>query len=47
MAAVFESEDAYVANANSPEQHRRYQRYRELLSADPEWTDGEIVYTNL
>jgi heme-degrading monooxygenase HmoA len=41
----FESKDAYVANANSPEQHARYLRYRELFAADPEWHDGEIVFS--
>jgi quinol monooxygenase YgiN len=45
MALVFASQEAYVANANSAEQHKRYERYREFLAADPEWHDGEIVYT--
>lgn len=42
-AAVFESKDAYVANANNPEQDKWFQRLREHLEADPEWNDGEIV----
>jgi antibiotic biosynthesis monooxygenase (ABM) superfamily enzyme len=41
----FDSKEAYLANANSPEQHARYLEYRELLSAEPEWHDGEIVYS--
>lgn len=40
--AVFESEDAYRANASSPEQHQRYLAYRALLDADPEWHDGVV-----
>lgn len=43
LATVFESKEAYLANAASPEQDARYQKMRELLSADPEWHDGEIV----
>lgn len=43
MAVVFESKDAYWANARSPEQDARYQKMRALLISDPEWHDGEIV----
>ena len=45
IAIVFESKEAYVANANSPEMHQRYLQYRELLTGDPEWHDGEVVYS--
>jgi heme-degrading monooxygenase HmoA len=41
--AVFESEAAYRANADSPEQHQRYLAYRALLDADPEWHDGTVA----
>lgn len=44
MAVVFESRELYRANAESPDQHARYLQFRELLEADPEWEDGEIVY---
>ncbi len=44
MAVVFESKDAYVANAGSPQQHARYEQYRALLAEEPEWHDGEIVH---
>jgi heme-degrading monooxygenase HmoA len=47
LAVVFESKEAYQANARSPEQNQRYQGYRDLLQADPEWHDGEVVYSNL
>jgi quinol monooxygenase YgiN len=43
MVVVFESKEAYQANASSPEQDARYRKFRELLTADPEWHDGEIV----
>ena len=43
LVVAFASKEAYVANANSSEQHARYLEYRALLDADPEWHDGEIV----
>ncbi len=43
-AVLFESREAYMANANSPEQDRWYQDFRALLESDPEWNDGEIVF---
>ncbi|HET8647927.1 MAG TPA: antibiotic biosynthesis monooxygenase [Vicinamibacteria bacterium] len=45
MAVAFTDKAAYVANAQSPEQDARYQKLRALLTADPEWHDGEIVAT--
>ena len=44
MAVVFESKEAYQANAASPEQDAIYQQMRALLAADPEWHDGTVVY---
>jgi quinol monooxygenase YgiN len=44
LAVVFTDKAAYEANAASPEQHARFLQYRELLAADPEWHDGEVVY---
>jgi heme-degrading monooxygenase HmoA len=43
LAVVFESKEAYVANATSPEQDASYQQMRALLESDPEWNDGEVV----
>ncbi|HET8853381.1 MAG TPA: hypothetical protein VFN02_12715 [Ktedonobacteraceae bacterium] len=40
IAAVFESREAYLANAG---QHARYQQWLPLLDGEPEWHDGEIV----
>jgi hypothetical protein len=44
MAVLFESRESYVKNAVSPEQDQRYRHFRDLLEADPEWHDGEILY---
>jgi len=41
--AVFDSEASYRKNANDPEQDRWYRRLRELLEADPEWNDGDVL----
>jgi hypothetical protein len=41
--AVFESEKSYRDNAESPEQNAEYQRFRALLTADPEWHDGTVL----
>ena len=44
IVAAFESREAYMANADSPEQNQRYLQMRQWLAADPEWYDGEIIY---
>jgi quinol monooxygenase YgiN len=43
VLAVFASKEAYVANANDPEQDRWYRELRAELADDPEWNDGTIV----
>lgn len=43
MAVAFESEEAYRANADSPEQDAWYRKMLEHLEGAPEWHDGEIV----
>lgn len=45
LAVAFDSRESYRANAESPEQHEEYLRYRELLDEEPEWHDGEIVHS--
>ena len=45
LAVVFDSRETYQANAQSPDQDVRYREMRELLEADPELNDGEIVYS--
>jgi heme-degrading monooxygenase HmoA len=46
LVVGFASREDYRANAASPEQHARYERYRALLLADPEWHDGEVVVSH-
>lgn len=43
LVAIFESKEAYWANAQSPEQHERFTRLRTMLLEDPQWHDGIIV----
>jgi heme-degrading monooxygenase HmoA len=43
LAVVFESREAYWANAESPEQDARYRQLLAVLEHAPEWHDGEIV----
>lgn len=45
IAVIFTNKDAYLANANSPEQDARYRQLLAYLDGPPEWHDGEIVYT--
>lgn len=47
QAVLFESKEAYVANASSPEQDARYRELLELLEGPPDWHDGEIVHSYL
>ncbi len=42
-STVFESEEAYRKNAESPEQHRRWQQLRSILEVDIEWHDGDVM----
>ena len=42
---VFESAEAYWANAESPEQNERFEKAMALLQpvGEPEWNDGAVV----
>lgn len=42
MVAVFDDETTYRANAADPQQDREFRKFRELLTADPEWHDGAV-----
>lgn len=44
LAVMFESREAYVANAESAEQHSRFMKLMTVLDSEPEWHDGEIIY---
>ena len=45
MVVLFQDKESYQANASDPAMDKEYRRYRELLEADPEWHDGEIVFS--
>lgn len=47
LAVAFDSRESYRANAESPRQHEEYLAYRELLEGDPEWHDGEILFSEV
>jgi quinol monooxygenase YgiN len=44
MSVVFESEEAYKKNADSPEMDRQYRQMLEHLQGEPEWHDGEVIH---
>ena len=44
VTTIFESKSAYKKFADSPEQSKRFNKMRELLAADPEWHDGEVIH---
>ena len=41
--AVFESKEAHLANANSPEQHSTCTKIIEHLESETAWTDGHYI----
>jgi quinol monooxygenase YgiN len=45
MAVVFESKEAYVTNAKRSETDANYRRLVQFLVSEPEWNDGEIVFS--
>ncbi len=45
LAVIFADKESYFANARSPEQDMRYREMVELLEGEPEWHDGEIVFS--
>jgi heme-degrading monooxygenase HmoA len=44
VTTIFESKSAYKKFADSPDQDKRFRQMRELLAADPEWHDGEVIH---
>jgi hypothetical protein len=47
LAVIFENEEKYRANADTPQQNERYEKMMESLAAAPEWHDGEIMYRDV
>ena len=44
MSVVFESEEAYRRNAQSPKMDAEYRKMLEHLDAEPEWHDGHVIH---
>ena len=45
LAVVFRDEQSYRANASSPEQDQRFRGMMQHLESEPEWHDGNVVYS--
>jgi len=43
LAVMFESKEAYQANADRPETNADFEKMMQFLVAEPEWHDGEVV----
>lgn len=43
LIGIFPDREEYFKNAEDPETDRWYRRMREVLAADPEWNDGEVI----
>jgi len=46
LVVAFESKEAYQANATSPEQHDRFRQFSALMETEPEWHDGEVMFSH-
>jgi heme-degrading monooxygenase HmoA len=46
LVVAFEDKASYVKNAEDPAQHARFMELAAFFASDPEWHDGEIVYTH-
>lgn len=44
LSVVFESEELYRKNADSPDMDREYRRMLEHLQGEPEWHDGNVIH---
>ncbi len=43
ISVIFESREAYVANANTPVQDQLYHQMLSGLEEPPEWHDGDVI----
>ncbi|MGA2514034.1 MAG: hypothetical protein ABSG37_10495 [Candidatus Limnocylindrales bacterium] len=46
LAVLFTDRDAYVRNADDPAQDVQFRELRQLLERDPEWHDGEVIWSS-
>ena len=47
MVVMFQDRESYRRNAENPAQHQRYLRMMDMLVTEPEWHDGEIVFSEV
>jgi len=45
IAVVFKDKKAYFDNADDPKTDEWFQKVRAHLESDPEWNDGEIIFS--
>ncbi|HCG90840.1 MAG TPA: hypothetical protein DEZ08_03255 [Dehalococcoidia bacterium] len=46
-AAIFESKEAHISNANDPEQSAIFAKLMEHLDGEPTWIDGTYVIAEI
>jgi hypothetical protein len=46
VVGIFTEKASYEGYARSPVQGDRYAEMRTMLAADPEWHDGELIYSH-
>jgi hypothetical protein len=46
LAVLFTDREAYVRNADDPAQDVQFRELRQLLERDPEWHDGEVIWSS-
>jgi quinol monooxygenase YgiN len=44
MVAIFEDKKSYFDNANSSDENAEFLRLRKLMTSEPVWHDGEIIF---
>ncbi len=47
MAVLFDLRESYFLNADDPKQEARYKEFVKLLEGEPEWHDGEVVFSDI
>ncbi len=45
ITVVFSDKKAYIKNSESPESNVRYEKMMEYLESEPEWHDGQIIFS--
>jgi quinol monooxygenase YgiN len=43
--AIFESEEAYKANAEHPDTNQGFRTMMQYLEEEPEWHDGKVIFS--